>query len=89
MIVMELGDRIEEFSGIRKITYDGECYLLRLPLPIIRIMRKFVGVAKVHVSGVWKNGSDLHIVVTFQGEKKQKEVNDEDNDNDYVSLSDL
>ena len=87
---MDLGDRIEEFSAERKISFDGECYHIRLPLELIEtIKKKKIKPSKVHWEFSWWDGTSLHVVLTF-GQKKDNDIenqtNDNDSDGDYVVL---
>ena len=90
---MDLGDRIEEFSAERKIYYDGECFHQRLPIKLIKILRKFIKkVVSVHWEGVWKNDDWLYVVLCFrikEIEKKskiEKMTVKESDDGEYVVL---
>ncbi len=92
---MKLGERIEEFSAERKISFDGECYHLRLPIDIMKTVRKYVeNILNVHWSGIWKNDDWLYVVLGFKMKETVKETKSEkitvkqNDDGDYVVLKD-
>lgn len=89
---MELGERIEEYSTERKVSFDGDSYHLRLPIDIIKILLKFLtDITNVHWSGIWKNKNRLHIVLSFSlenYEERDEEIFDEEKipNDEYVVL---
>lgn len=86
---MELGKRIEEFSAKRKVSPDGECFHLRFPIDMMRIVKKYVeNIRNVHWNGIWKNDNWLYVVLGFQiKETKSEKITVKQNDDgDYVVL---
>lgn len=84
---MELGEKVAEFSGERKISFDGECYHSRWPLEIIKILKQYgVELNNVQWEGVWKKENELHIVLVFFERRESEESKTENDTDDYVVL---
>ena len=90
---MKLGKKIAEFSDDRKISFDGTCYHLRLPLEIMKMLQQnFAVTDSVLLKGAWKDETGIHVVLTFSSKEKttpQKEIKEaleETDEDDYVVL---
>jgi len=85
---VDLGDRIEELSIERKISFDGKSYHSRIPIEIVQTLEKLgTKIENVRWDGVWKNQNNLHIVLTFSTENNESDVTESENsEDDYVVL---
>jgi hypothetical protein len=84
---MELGDRVIEFVKKRKISFDGQCYHSRIPLKIIKFLQQYgIKLNGVQWEGIWSDGKNFHIVLTFGEKQSSKEISKNSTDDDYVVL---
>ncbi len=90
--VMENKKRVTEFSANRKISYDGECYLTRVPLEIMKTLQHYNDdTDKAHWEGVWNDGKKRYVILSFEHEntddnKEEYESIEEDEEKNYVIL---
>lgn len=83
---MGLGILLQEFNKLRRISFDGECYHLRIPLKIIALLKKEgFSSERATFETLWRNERKMHLVLTFEpkSDEKPDEKTEED---DYIEI---
>lgn len=88
---MELEEKVLEFSTIKKASFDGKSYLIRLPAELVRILEeRKIPVENILLEGIWNLKNNTLCVLMIFGEKPENEKKpaNEKEDEDYVVLRD-
>lgn len=71
---MEWNQRVIQISIVKKASFDGKSYIIRLPAEIVRFMQqRNIPVENIVVEGVWEPKEGVFYVLLIFGEKSAEQ----------------